>query len=90
MAYLNPDEPRRSASIVTLTPIVCRVNNLPRAGDRECFSVFRKLVATAVRRSAADHNLASLGEQAHKPAATDRLEIELELEPDEAPPKKAS
>jgi len=94
MAYLNPDEPRRSASIVTLTPIVyLDVNYSALAlATEECFQRFqKKLVATAVRRlAAADHNLASLGEQAHKPAATDRLEIELELEPDEAQPKKDS
>ena len=94
MAYLNPDEPRRSASIVTLTPIAyLDVNNSALAlATEECFQRFqKKLVATAVRRlAAADHNLASLGEQAHKPAATDRLEIELELEPDEVQPKKDS
>jgi non-specific serine/threonine protein kinase len=94
MAYLNPDAPRRCASIVTLMPIVyLDVNNAALAlATEECFQRFqKKLVATAVRRlAAADHSLASHGEQAHKPAATDRLEIELELEPDEAQPKKDS
>lgn len=94
MAYLNPDAPRRCASIVTLTPIVyLDINNSALAlATEECFQRFqKKLVATAVRRlAAADHNLASLGEQAHKPAATDRLEIELELEPDEVQPRKDS
>jgi non-specific serine/threonine protein kinase len=92
MAYLNQDEPRRSASIVTLTSIVyLDINNAALTlATEECFERFqKKLVATAVRRlAAADHSLASYGEQAHKPAATDKLEIELDLEPDEAEPKK--
>ena len=87
MAYLNPDSPRRCASIVTLTPITyLDVNNAALAlATEECFERFqKKLVATAIRRLvAADHSLASHGEQAHKPAASDRLEIELELVPDE-------
>ena len=41
------------------------------------------------RLAAADHSLASHGEQAHKPAMTDRLEIELELEPLAEPPAAA-
>ena len=90
MAYLNQDEPLRSASIVTLTPIVyLDVNNSALAlATEECFQCFqKKLVATAVRRlAAADRSLASHGEPAHKPAAADKLEIELELEPLEAPP----
>jgi len=85
MAYLNQDEPRRSASIVTLTPIVyLDVNNAALAlATEECFERFqKKLVATAIKRlAAADHSLANYGEKAHKPSATDKLEIELELEP---------
>ncbi len=94
LAYLNQDAPRRCASIVTLTPIVyLDVNNAALAlATEECFQRFqKKLVATAIRRLvAADHSLASLGEQAHKPATTDRLEIELELEPDEPSSDAAS
>jgi len=90
MAYLNQDEPRRSASVVTLTPIVyLDVNNAALAlATEECYQRFqKKLVATAVRRlAAADQSLASHGEQAHKPAAVDKLEIELELEPMDVPP----
>jgi non-specific serine/threonine protein kinase len=91
MAYLNQDVPRRCASIVTLTPIVyLDVNNAALAlATEECFERFQKrLVSTAIRRlAAADQSLASHGEQARKPAATDKLEIELDLEPlDGAPP----
>ncbi|CAG0955926.1 eukaryotic-like serine/threonine-protein kinase [Rhodocyclaceae bacterium] len=93
MAYLSQDLPRRSASIVTLTPIVyLDVNYAALAlATEECFQRFqKKLVATAVKRlAAADHSLASHGEQAHKPAMTDRLEIELELEPLAEPPAAA-
>ena len=93
MAYLSQDLPRRSASIVTLTPIVyLDVNYAALAlATEECFQRFqKKLVATAVKRlAAADHSLASHGEQAHKPAMTDRLEIELELEPLAEPPAPA-
>ncbi|MDT3736138.1 MAG: serine/threonine-protein kinase [Denitratisoma sp.] len=90
MAYLNQDAPRRCASIVTLTPIVyLDVNNAALAlATEECFERFQKrLVSTAIRRlAAADQSLASHGEQAHKPAASDKLEIELDLEPlDETP-----
>jgi len=92
MAYLNQDEPRRSASVVTLTPIIyLDVNNSALAlATEECFQRFqKKLVATAVRRlAAADQSLASYGEEAHKPAATDKLEIELELIPDDLPPEQ--
>lgn len=94
MAYLSQDAPRRYASVVTLTPIVyLDVNNAALAlATEECFERFqKKLVATAVRRlAAADHSLASHGEMASMPAATDRLEIELELEPDEIQPKSVS
>lgn len=90
MAYLNQDAPRRCASVVTLTPIVyLDVNNAALAlATEECFEKFqKKLVSTAVRRlAAADQSLASHGEPAHKPAASDRLEIELDLEPLETPP----
>ena len=93
MAYLSQDLPRRSASIVTLTPIAyLDVNYAALAlATEECFQRFqKKLVATAVKRlAAADHSLASHGEQAHKPAMTDRLEIELELEPLAEPPAPA-
>ena len=93
MAYLSQDVPKRSASIVTLTPIVyLDINNSALAlATEECFQRFqKKLVATAVKRlAAADHSLASHGEQAHKPAMTDRLEIELELEPLAEPPATA-
>ncbi|CAG1013542.1 eukaryotic-like serine/threonine-protein kinase [Anaerolineales bacterium] len=93
MAYLSQDVPKRSASIVTLTPIVyLDINNSALAlATEECFQRFqKKLVATAVKRLAvADHSLASHGEQAHKPAMTDRLEIELELEPLAEPPATA-
>ena len=93
MAYLSQDLPRRSASIVTLTPIAyLDVNYAALAlATEECFQRFqKKLVATAVKRlAAADHSLASHGEQAHKPAMTDRLEIELELEPLAEPPAAA-
>jgi non-specific serine/threonine protein kinase len=85
MAYLNQDVPRRCASIVTLTRIVyLDVNNAALAlATEECFERFQKrLVSTAIRRlAAADQSLASHGEQAHKPAATDKLEIEFDLEP---------
>ncbi len=91
MAYLNQDLPRRCASIVTLTPIVyLDVNNAALAlATEECFERFQKrLVSTAIRRLAvADQSLASHGEQARRPAATDKLEIELDLEPlDGTPP----
>jgi len=91
LAYLNQEAPRRSASVVTLTPIVyLDVNNAALAlATEECFQRFqKKLVATAVKRLiAADHALSNLGEKAHKPAATDRLEIE--LEPLDEPPADA-
>jgi hypothetical protein len=60
------------------------VNNAALAlATEECFERFqKKLVATAIKRlAAADHSLANYGEKAHKPSATDKLEIELELEP---------
>ena len=94
MAYLNQDEPRRSATVVTLTPIAyLDVNNSALAlATEECFQRFqKKLVATAVKRLAvADHSLASYGEQAHKPTVTDKLELELELMPDEENPNQGS
>ena len=99
LAYLNQDAPRRSASVVTLTPIVyLDVNNSALSlATEECFQRFqKKLVATAIRRLvAADRNLARFGEQAHQPAVTDMLEIELELEPIDEPqptaePKKGA
>lgn len=90
MAYLNRDEPRRCASVVTLTPVVyLDVSHAALAlATEECFEKFQKrLVSTAIRRlAAADQSLASHGAPAHKPAAADRLEIALELEPLEAPP----
>jgi non-specific serine/threonine protein kinase len=89
MAYLNQEVPRRSATVVTLTPITyLDVNNAALAlATEECFQRFqKKLVATAIRRlAAADHSLASHGELAHKPVSSDKLEIELELEPIEPP-----
>jgi non-specific serine/threonine protein kinase len=82
MAFLNQDLPRRSASVVTLTPLTwLEVNGsaLALATD-ECRERFQKrLVSTAVRRlSEADHQLAGHGEPAHQPAALDKIEIELE------------
>ncbi len=91
MAYLSHEAPHRYASVVTLTPIVyLDVNNAALAlATEECFERFqKKLVATAIRRlAAADHSLASHGHMASMPATTDRLVIELELEPDEIQPK---
>lgn len=93
MAYLNQDAPRRSASVVTLTPITyLDINNAALAlATEECFQrIQKRLVATAIRRlAAADRSLASHGEQAHKPVAADKLEIELELEPIDTPPPPA-
>ena len=94
LAYLNQDAPRRSASVVTLSPIVYLdvSNSALSLATEECYQRFqRKLVATAIRRLvAADHSLARFGDQARQPAATDKLEIELELEPtDEPPPDNA-
>jgi hypothetical protein len=88
MAYLNQEAPRRSASVVTLTPVIyLDVNNAALSlATEECFQRFqKKLVSTAVRRlAAADHSLASHGGQAHRPAASDKLEIA--LEPLDSPP----
>ena len=93
MVYLNQEAPRRSASVVTLTPVTyLDVNNAALSlATEECFQRFqKKLVATAIRRlAAADHSLASLGEQAHKPLASDKLEIQLALEPMDMPPAES-
>ena len=93
MAYLNPDAPRRCASVVTLTPIVyLDVNSAALAlATEECFQHFqKKLVATLIRRlAAADQCLASQGGKAHKPVALDKLEIQLELESSDSLPKGA-
>ncbi len=87
MAYLNMDNPQRCASVVSLTPLVyLEVNqNALALATEECYQRFqKKLVATALRRlAAADRSLASHGEPAHKPVASDRLEIDLDLLTDE-------
>ncbi len=92
MAYLSHDAPQRCASVVTLTPTVyLDVNDAALAlATEECFERFqKKLVATAIRRLAqADILLAIHGEPATMPAASDKLEIEFELDPDGTAPKE--
>ena len=82
MAFLNPDMPRRNASVVTLTPITwleINTSALTLATD-ECRERFQKLLvaATVKRLAEADRQIAPHGGEAHKPAALDKLEIELE------------
>jgi non-specific serine/threonine protein kinase len=82
MAFLDQDLPRRNASVVTLTPITwLEVNTsaLALATD-ECRERFHKLLvaATVKRLAEADRRIAPHGGEARKPAALDKLEIELE------------
>ncbi len=81
MAYLSPDLPRRSASVVTLTPITW-IEVSPAAlalATDECRDRFQRLLvgALAKRLVEADRRLAEHGVPAHAAAASDRLEIEL-------------
>jgi len=81
MAYLSQDLPRRSASVVTVTPITWLEVSAPALAlsTEECRERFQRLLVgtMAKRLAAADRKLAPHGVPAHQAAATDRLEIEL-------------
>lgn len=90
MSYLNPDSLRRSATVVTLTPIVwLEMNNAALAlATDECRERFQKrLIGITVQRLAqAGQRLAADAAAAHRPAAFDK--IELTLAPLDEPPQE--
>ncbi len=81
MAYLNSQNPRRSATVTTLSPLTyLEVSNAALAlSSEECLEHFQKaLVSAVVRRLAlANETLARHGEPARQPAPVQKEMLEL-------------
>lgn len=81
MAYLNAFNPKRSATVATLSPLTyLEVSNAALAlSSEECLDHFQKaLVSAVVRRLAlANETLARHGEPAQQPVQMEKLELEL-------------